>query len=637
MEVITNKLTNLSYKQTKEFLTKQDTNLLRELVVYLDDLYYNTGDSVLEDDKYDLLKEVLLEKDKDYVPTVGATLREGENRSLLPFFLGSADKITPEDEPKLNRWKQYHKAPYIISDKLDGISCLLHRKKNKLSLFTRGDGVIGADISYLAPFLRLPELKEDISVRGELILKKDTFETKYKNKTVNDRVYKNSRNMISGLIGSKTARNGLSDIDFVVYEIVADNPDKPSTQLKTLKTLGFNVVKHISVPSISVQSLSELLPKFRRESPYEIDGIIVQTDHPYDRSTSKFPDYLFAFKMLMIEDIHTTKVLDVEWNISKWGQLKPVIVVEPIEAKGVTMRRATAHNAKYVVENNLAPGAIVRITRSKEVIPYIVEVLKPAKAPKMPAEEFTWDKNNVNIILTRFDYSMCVKLISGFFSHLNIKHVSEETVSKLFDAGFNNLLKIIGASKQDFLKVPEFQDKSAERIYTNIHSGLQNVKISDVLGASGVLGYGIGSRKIEALLLDMPDLFTLYKKKNKEELVQLITSVHGFSLITAVKIADNLKYADQFLQKISKYATFKTNKRVSDQFKGEKIVMSGFRSKELETKIAERGGKVNTSVSSATTILIVADKNAPLTGKAQKAQENGIPIYSRAEFEKLLT
>jgi DNA ligase (NAD+) len=628
---LTQKINTMNAMEYVTFLKKSKLADLRSLKLYLDDLYYNSGQETIEDTRYDSLKEFLSKNDPEHVPGVGATLREGENRTELPFWLGSADKISPEKATE--RWtkkKKLNLTSFVVTDKLDGVSCLLQYKNNKFKLYTRGDGKIGADVSYLTKYIKLPKLKDLPSnnpfyVRGELIMKKKTFKNKY------NTTYKNARNMVSGLIGGKTVREGLEDIDFVVYEIVGDSMPKPTSQLKELEKFGFKVVYNTILKKISTESLEKILISRKQESEYEIDGLIVQIDSPYDRNTDGNPDYLFAFKMLFEDAIHETIVLQVEWNLSKWGFYKPVVIVEPIELEGVTITRATAHNAKYVEENKLGPGAIVRITRSKDVIPYIVEVVEQAEEPSLP-DNFTWDKNHVNIFTNCYDNTMCVKLISDFFSKMRIKHVSEATISKMFENGLDNLLKIISADKERLLQVPEFQEKSAERIYTNIRNGLKNVKLGVLLGASGVLGYGIGTRKTEALLLDIPNLLEL---ENNEKTVKLIVGVEGFSELTARKIVGNIKYAKLFLLGISKYATFETNKRVSDSMKGHKYVFSGFRDKKLEKDIEERGGKVVSSVSKNTTGIIVKNKNEA-SSKIEKAESLEVRVYTKDEFDCML-
>lgn len=637
MENIIEAVNDLPLEEFKKFLTTENLTTLHNLKTHLDDIYYNTGDSTVDDIRYDMLKDVIKKRDPLFVAPVGATLRTGENRVELPFWLGSQDKITPDNTGEFSRWLQKNKADdYLVTEKLDGVSCLLISNGKKISLYTRGDGIIGADISYLVPYFRtIPTNLTEIAVRGELILKKKVFLSKYKDKTISGRSYKNPRNMVAGLIGAKTSRQGLEDVNFVAYEIVGNETmPKPSQQLSKLTSLGFSVANHELVPKLTFDVLARIFMDFRNKSQYELDGIVVQSNTSYDRNTNGNPEYAFAFKMLSADSIFETTVNNIEWNASKWGQLKPVVLFDPVEANGVTMERATAHNAKYVEENKLGPGAVIRITRSKEVIPYIVSVVRSAKNPQMPSIPYVWDATHVNISVKIYDDTMCVKLVSNFFSKLGIKHVSEATVSKMFTNGLDNLLKIVGASKQRLLEVPEFGEKSAERIYTNIHNGLQNVKIPIVLGASGVFGFGIGRKRMEMLFLDIPDLLKIYKTHSESKIKSMILNVEGFSDIIADKVVKNLKYADLFIQKLGKYATFQDEKRVSESMKGQKFVMTGFRSKELEENIASRGGKVTGSVSKNTTALIVAKKEAKLTGKAQKAQELNIPIYLKEDFIK---
>lgn len=619
MEKLYKTFSDIPKKNIKSFFEKHTQEDLYKLKLHLDDIYYNTGETEIPDWKYDILKEYIGDK------SVGAKLREGDNRVNLPFWLGSADKITPEQGDVLARWIRDNKAPsYVITEKLDGVSCLIISERGQISIFTRGDGVVGADISYLSKYFIDTEFPEDIAFRGELIMKKDIFQKYLKE-------YKNPRNMVSGLISGKTKRKGLEDVDLIVYEIVGHNMPPQSEQLTDIQKLGLKTPKYEIVKNISIESLSKKFIEFKSNSQYEIDGIIVQANFEYDRNTSGNPDYMFAFKMLLEDSIYSTTVKGIEWNVSKWGQLKPVAILEPVDVNGITISRATAHNAKYVEENNLGKGSVIKITRSKDVIPYIISV-DVSTSSEMPTQKYYWDDNHVNIFLDEYDDKICVKLVANFFSQLGIKHVSEMTVEKLFRNGLDSLLKIVGASKSRLLQVPEFGEKSADRIWSNIRNGLKDVKKSVVLGSSGVLGYGIGVKKIDALLLYIPNLFEIYKGKSKKELVDMIKGVEGFSDKTALKVAENLKYGDILLQKLSKYATYKTEKRVSDNMKGEKFVFTGFRDKKLEEDVGERGGKIVSSVSKNTTALIVAVKSGKLTGKLEKASNLGVPIYTKEEF-----
>jgi DNA ligase (NAD+) len=621
-----NNLSKLSIEEYNKFLQESGIKELIELKNNLDDIYYNSGETELSDTRYDMLVETIKKRDKKYNITIGAKLREGENRVELPFWLGSADKITPDTPKVLDRWlKKYNNIKYIVTEKLDGVSCLYQKIGDKVALYTRGDGKIGADISYLRKSFNIPEIKDNISIRGELIMSKSDFK-KYPN-------YKNARNMVAGLIGSKTAREGLSDIHFVTYEIVDDNMYEQSKQLEKLKKYGFEIPKFTILDSIDIDTLSTLYDSFRKESQYQLDGIIVQSDIPYDRNISGNPDYMFAFKMNKEEDIFQTEVIDIEWNISKWGQIKPVVIVKPVDISGITINRATAHTAKYIEENKLGPGSIVAITRSKDVIPYIVDVVRSTKA-KMPVIEYKWDDNHVNILTKTEDKISDIKIISDFFAKLGIKYVSEATVKKMYDDGLDSLFKIIEADKKRLMKIPTIKELTATKIVDNIKKGLKDMNMATVLGASCVLGYGVAEKKVEALLEALPNILTDYKDYSEKKNVQRIKNIDGFSDITAERIVPHLGGAAEFIQKLSKYGTFKIPEKISSTLQDKKIVMTGFRDKVLEEEIKKRGGKCSSSVSKNTDIVIVDDINST-SEKANKARELGITLMNKNAFENL--
>lgn len=610
----------------KAKLAKMTTQQITEYKQRCDDAYYNSGETLISDQEYDILKAEYIKRVKpDKVP-VGAKIRDSDKRVNLPFWLGSADKMTPEDEGKLDRWIYKHKAPsFLISEKLDGVSCLLEVKNGKLSLYTRGDGEIGADITHIAKYLTIPKVDNDIYVRGELIMEKKTFESKHSS------VYKNPRNMVAGLVGGKTARQGLDDIKFVAYEIVGDNMPKVESQLEALTEMKFDVVKYKVVSSVNMKTLISILTDFKKSSLFEIDGIIVQVNIPYDRNTEGNPDYMFAFKMLDLDSVREAIVEKIEWNVSKWGVLKPIVHIQPIEVSGITMSKLTGHNAAYIEQNNLGKGSILKVVRSKDVIPYILEVVQGSKA-EMPEQPYTWDENHVNITtLEEGCETICIKLLNNFFSGLGIKYVSEATIGKLYQHGYDDLIKILSASKEDLMNIPTFQEKSAERIYTNLHEGFQNVSQAQILGLSGVLGFGIGERRMELLLNNIPDLMTVYKKLSRDETIRRIVQVEGFSDITAEKIVDNLKYGEILLEKLQPFMTLKKVEKISSSLQGMKIVMTGFRDKKLEEDIKLRGGQVVSSVSKNTSVLIVAGNDLS-SSKAVSAQKLGVKIMNKDSF-----
>jgi NAD-dependent DNA ligase len=455
MQNIISKIANMQDKDFKKYIDTECLSVLHEVKLYTDDIYYNTGNSSgLTDWKYDTIKETLNRKDPNYIVPTGTRIRQNENRTKIPFWLGSMDK--KKDEKDISKWISSNKGKnYIIEDKLDGVSCLITIKDGKVKIFTRGDGTVGADISYLSQYIKhVPKVfKSTIYVRGELIINYKLFKEKY------SKDFANPRNLVSGLIGSKTIKEGLEDIEFIAYEIISDGlAHIPSVQLDLLDAAGFKTVNRKLVENVNLENLTEILIFNKEISEYEIDGLIVQANAEYIRNTTGNPDYAFAFKMRFEDNLIEAKVLGVQWNVSKWGVLKPRVEISPVQLGGVTISWASGFNAKFIVENSIGSGAIIEITRSGDVIPYIVRVIKKADETDMPRLAYVWNESKVDIHSEDYSDTSTVKKIASFFAELGIKHVGEKNVQKIYESGLDTLFKIIGAS--DFEKVPGFGKKS---------------------------------------------------------------------------------------------------------------------------------------------------------------------------------
>ena len=168
--------------------------------------YYNHS-PVLSDNQFDIIKNFIDTKfpKSKVTKEVGAEVER--NKVLLPFEMASMDKIKP-DTGALAIWCQKFIGPYVLSCKLDGVSGLFSNSK----LFTRGNGTVGQEVSHLIPYLGLlAKNNENIAIRGEFIMSKQVFQTKYANK------FANIRNMVAGIINSKTITEAVKDLEFVAY------------------------------------------------------------------------------------------------------------------------------------------------------------------------------------------------------------------------------------------------------------------------------------------------------------------------------------------------------------------------------------------------------------------------------------
>ena len=622
---------------TKDFskvLKKNNIDTLKKIKDYLDDKYYNTGqESEFTDEQYDILKEMVINYDKIEKKKVGAKIREDNNRVKIPYWLGSMDKIKAGDINKLENWKKKNnEEEYVIENKVDGISCLLFYDNEKVKLYTRGDGIIGSDITHILEYIKnIPLLKNKISVRGELILKNKIFKEKYSKDN------SNARNMVSGLVNAKSLREGIKDLEFIAYEIIIDKEEqyKPTEQLQILIEQGFTIVNHIIIKNEDLHSnnLCEILIENKNNSDYNIDGIIIQSNKKYVRNKKDNPKYAVAFKMTITDNLIEAEVDEIEWNIYKHKLLKPRIKIKPVNLNGITISYTSGFNAKYIVEKSIGKGTIIEITRSGDVIPYIVSIIKPSQKPDMPNILYKWNENGVDIIVEDDDYNTSdIKMISSFFSSMGIKNLNDATVKKIFNNGFDTLLKIFQANTEDFEKIDGFGKKLADKVINNIHNGLKDTTIDVLLGSSGIFGEGMGKRKIKLLFDNIPDLMDIYSDMSNEELRTMINQLDGFSDKTTDKIIVNLPKANKFLEQVKPYVLYESKeKEHTEKLKDITVLFSGFRNEELEKRIVSNGGKILTSVSKNLKILIVKDKEGS-SSKIEKAIKLNIKILFEEEF-----
>jgi NAD-dependent DNA ligase len=627
-----------------DFISKLSINELEYILIYASDKYYNTSKSIIDDDLYDIVVDFLkIKNPKSVILKQIGSIVKSKNKIKLDYYLGSMEKIKPTSN-HLEIWIKKYNGPYNISDKLDGISALLvYSLDKKINLYTRGTSEEGLNITKLIKYLKLPNYnniynycnknniigeKNLIAFRGELVLKKNIFINKWNYK------FKNARNTIAGLVNSKNIDPELAyDVDLVLYEVV-DPFYNIVKQFKIISDLNFNIVINKNVDTITYDNLSLYFKKRRKISEYDIDGIIVTSCENNIRNIKGNPEYAFAYKDILDEQIAQTTVIDIEWNISKHGYIKPTIILEPIIIGSVKINRVTGNNAQFIVENNIGPGTILKIIRSGDVIPKVIEIIKSTKA-LLPTIKYHWNKSKVDIILDKQEDNkdLLLKNIYFFFSNLDAGGLGEKNISKLIDAGFDSIPKILNISKKELLNINNFKEKTANNLINSIKKCVTNVSLAKIMTSSNKLGIGIGYEKIKQILLIYPNLLTIYNKWSKDVFINNLIKINGIEEKTASLFVNNFNNFIEFYNSIKKYIILEKNKIISDNKLNNKIILfSGFRDKELEKKIEELGGIINSTISKNINYLIIKDNTILETTKVKKAIELNIKIITKDDF-----
>ena len=599
--------------------------------------YYNDKGGLMTDNEYDIVKEYVEKKypTSQALEQIGAPIEDRvRNKVTLPYEMWSMDKIKP-DTNALVTWMKTYKGPYVVSCKLDGVSGLYTTEGDTPKLYTRGDGKIGQDISFLLPSLKLPKSK-GLVVRGEFIIPKKVFEEKYA------QTFANPRNLVSGIVNAKKADEKANDLHFVSYEVIQPSL-KPSDQLKKLKESGLEVVQYETRDTLSNDSLSETLVDWRTNHLYEIDGIIVTDDAIHPRISGN-PDHAFAFKMILSDQKAEAKVVDVLWSPSKDGYLKPRVRIEPIRLGGVTIEYATGYNAKFIEDNKIGIGAAVEIIRSGDVIPKILAVTVPAENPKMPIESYTWNETHVDILLANASENAIVKEknITTFFSTLEIDGLKAGNVKKLMTAGYDTIPKILKMTKEDFTKVG--YKTLADKYVENIRQKVKEATIIQLMVASGVMGRGLGEKKLSPILEKYPDI--LVSTDSIESKIAMVKSVKGIESKTASLFVENIPRFIAFLDSIGQSTklhattshtekheleTPKSSIDVTNPLYGKKIVMTKVRDAEIINALKTKGATLEDTINSKTFALIVKSMD-DVSSKTKYAVEHKIPIMTPEEF-----
>ena len=598
------------------------------LIKKANDTYYNNK-PLMSDNEFDIVKEYFEKKypNNPVLNNIGAPITK--NKVTLPYNMPSMDKIKP-DTDALDKWMKKYTGNYVLSCKLDGVSGMYTTKNNTRKLYTRGDGSIGQDITHILPALNLPK-RENIVVRGEFIISKTNFEEKYKTR------FANSRNLVSGIINSKTVDNKINDVDFVAYEVITPVLP-PIDQMKLLEEYGFITVRNLQMTSLTNDMLSQLLIDWRRNYEYEIDGIIVSDNKKYARN-EKNPEHSFAFKMVLSDQVAESKVVDVIWNASKDGYLKPRVRIEPINIGGVKIEYATGFNGKFIENNKIGIGAVIQIIRSGDVIPYIKSITTEAETAKMPNMPYHWNETNVDIVLDNIDDDVTVKEknITSFFVGINVVGLSTGNVKRLMNAGYDSIVKIIHMKKEEYEGIDGFQSTMINKIYNGIKDRLNKSTLVEIVTASNMLGRGIGKKKLEPIFEMYPNLFTLLI--SNEELKVMLLSVNGIGDENAKSIVENMKKMKAFLvdanliHKLCNQSTQHPKSIVQSNhiLHGKNIVMTKVRDANIISALEEYGGKLENSITKNTFALITKSHD-DISSKTKKANELGIQIMTPTEF-----
>lgn len=611
---------------------------LEDLILHHRELYYGSGETEIGDNEYDAIEEELRQLDpKNKVLNKIGSTKFSMDEVPLPVPCPSFDKVRPDTGA--DKWLAKNPGPYCLSDKLDGISIELdYVPKELVKAYTRGeDGLTGVDISHLCPHMDIPQrLNKRLTVRGELIMSKANF-NKWSVK------YKNARNLATGVKNKTTQiHEAAKDMHVVVYAQLAPR-GKPSAVLKELKAMGFTMVAFKVVDKVSVAELQTMFAKRKQASPYEVDGIVIETDVKTPAPKTN-PKNACAFKDVLAIDSAEVVVTKVTWEESRYHKLTPRVWFEPVRLSGVDVQKATCHNARALATQKIGPGAIIKVVRSGDVIPFIVSVIKPAKkwaAPEgVEGTDWSWVDNGKGEFVDIFVNQEAgasdraqVRQISHFFSGMDVDGLREGTAQKLFSAGFTTINQIMRAKPAEYAAA--LGPNNAQKLGAEIRAKLKVAYPATLAYAWAGFGRGCGSTRLWACWEGLGNATMALMAKWPASKIE--PEVAQFTGPAAAKmIAANLPAFYEFVKEIpTKLIEYEPEEVTldSEKLKGQAVGFTGFRDAALTDLIVKNGGTVTDGVKKETTILLLKDVNSS-SSKAAEARKRGLPLMTPQDFIK---
>lgn len=558
------------------------------------------------------------------------------------------------------------KPEYVGELKIDGLAMsLLYEDGILVRAATRGDGVVGEDVTHNARVIRAIPLRlhgnnvpRRVEVRGEAFMPHQAFEMLNERRArEGEKLFVNARNAAAGsmrqLDPKLTAKRGLGFIAYGLGTLEgAERPTSHSDALSFLENMGFR--KHPHTTSFetfdqAVEHYNRIL-ELRNDLEMDIDGIVYKVDGYADQEAlgfiSRAPRWAMARKFPAQQK--ETVINDVLFPVGRTGAITPKAELEPVFVGGVTVSNATLHNMDEVERLGVSIGDTVMVERAGDVIPKIVKVMEKSEAGQpiiMPTEcpscgsrvERPAGESVYRCTGGLICEAQVTEAIKHFISKscLNIDGFGEKLVEALFEAGkIKTLSDIFRLTKADIMSLPRQGERSAEKVIQAIEAAKTTTLAKFVQGL-GIRGVGESTARQLAKHFQ-----TLEAIQNASS--EALEAIDDMGPITArhirrfFELEVNTGEINDMMAMGLNWDDTQTAEPVnhSVSLEGETWVvtgtLTGMGRDEAKALLQSLGAKVSGSVSKKTTVVLCGESAG---SKLTKAQELGVRVMLDDEFQ----
>ena len=653
--------------------------------------YYVDNAPTMSDFEYDHLMRELEDLERQYPdlqspdsPTqrVGSDLDQGVGANAEPAVRKEFAQY-PHKYPMLSLGNTYnigeiedfvHRAEKDLGDvrftyscelKFDGTAiCLTYRNGVLFRALTRGDGVVGDDVT--ANALRISNIPErlkgsgwpgEFEIRGEVLMPYESFDRLNKEREDNeDPPFANPRNAASGslklLDPSEVARRGLM---CTLYHIPSQGVSFATHDeaLNAAASWGLPVSDKRRIVH-GIDEIEEYIRYWDTERqflPYATDGIVIKINElAYQNAlgyTAKSPRWAVAFKFQAEEA--RTKLLSITYQVGRTGAVTPVANLSPVQLAGTVVKRATLNNQDFIRQMDIRVGDTVTVVKGGEIIPKIIDVdlsQRPAGAccPVFPevcpdcGTALVKEEGEAKWFCPNIDG--CPTQIKGKLVHfLSRKAMNvlagDATIEQMYNLGLvRTPADFYSLTKGQLLMLDGWKEKSAQRFLSSLEAS-RKVTFDHVLFALGIRYVGETTAKEIARHFGDIDAVAAATRERLLE-VQDVGEVIADSVYEYFRDRKHLEDIDR-LKAAGIRFSMENGAAASDALAGMTIVISGNFSvsrDEMKRLIEANGGRNSSSVSGKTSYLLAGSKPGP--EKMKKAEELGVKVIGENEFRAMI-
>lgn len=620
---------------------------LEDSIIFHKNLYYQ-GRAKISDEDYDKLEDELkiLSPQSPVLQMIGAKSK-GNNKIKHDKKMLSLEKTY--DSEKLKSW--INNQEVLSMFKYDGSACsLVYNDGLLVKAKTRGDGIEGESIInkilYLSDVPKRIKSIEPIEVRGEIYCTQDNF-IKLSNQMDKLGLDRPSslRNIVAGLLGRKDYSELAQYLSFAAFELLSDKDySKESLKLAFLGKMNFHLPEYkVCTSWVDIEKQIEKCKKFFEDGDFLIDGLVITYNEcNYAKElgeTAHHPRHKIAFKFQ--GESKTTKIINIEWNISRNGRCTPVAIVSPVELSAAMVNRVTLHHYGIVAAFQLKKNDEIEIIRSGEVIPKFLRVVKSSN---QPFEVIKQCPSCQSKLIIDEHWLKCVNKncpqkneqeILYFIKSVGIEELSEMRLKEMLKMGLvKEISDLFFLSVDDFLKLDKVQDKLANKFFQQIQNS-KNIELVSLIQSLGI--EGLGETKIQKIIDSGFD--TIDKISNLK--IDELQKIDGFAEKSANSIIEGLKEKQALIEKlINAGLVVKSaeNNKVSEQLKNIKFCITGSLSKpreQIASDIKIHSGIIQDNVNKETNFLVTNDTESS-SSKFVKAKKLGTVIINEDQLFKMI-